>query len=97
VNAERAARSVRVGAGLLAVLLAGCWSFGAGHADVGVTELPGRLAIDVVQQLVSFPFEPEPFLVYLAALAVLPYQVQRDHVRLAGQDAGYPLQSPVQA
>src|SRR5258708_4722372 len=64
------------GAGLLAVLLAGCGPSGAQSADVGVAELPGRVAVDVVQQLVGFPLELEPLLVYLAALAALVYQVQ---------------------
>ena len=54
------------GAGLLAVLLAGCGPSGAQSADVGVAELPGRVAVDVVQQLVGFPLELEPLLVYLA-------------------------------
>src|SRR5258708_24581813 len=134
--------SASAGAGVWRVLGAGCGPAGGEAADVGVAELPGRVAVDVVQQLVGFPLELEPLLVYLAALAVLVYQVQRapggdargdvagdvgvvasdqlrvrahrdaeqwqqdqvdaqsqqrDHVRLAGQDAGYPLQDLVQA
>src|SRR5215469_9244649 len=68
-SAERAAPSRATGR---LRLLPGLWPSGIGD----VAEPPGGVAVDLVQQLVRFPREPEPLLVYLAAPAALVHQVQ---------------------
>jgi hypothetical protein len=145
-NLERLANGPRTGEILaLPVSVPGAGrplSLGPSRGPADLPELPSGVAVDVVQEAMGLLGEPEPFLVDLAALAVLLYQVQRpaggdarpyvagdvgvvtadqlgvgahldaqdrehdevdaqahqqDHMRLAGQDAGNPLQDPIDA